>query len=221
MKFQLPPDIPPSHMWDIAIWPTTVAAVEAQGYTFSRDRDDLDSFSFAEVENEKIGQILLVLRDNPPLKLGIAIMVQADVFTEDALEALEHQFRLNRDDLICISPHPHYPGPLGELLDPPMTEEDRERDYQESRAWFYRELEKQNAASRRNEKPLDVQLKDAYREIFAIRSQKAAQTVRLLHDQEAEDRRKRRRARLRSARLPTTRLAGRSMRSLNESVARS
>lgn len=146
MKFQLPADIPPEHLWSVAIWPTTLAAVQALGYTFERERDDLDSYWYTEIDDEEIGKIFLMLRDNPPLKLGIDLYVQSDVFTADALAALCRRFGITNNDLSYISPHPHYPGPIGDLLDPPMTEADREREYYEKQAWFYRELEKQNAA---------------------------------------------------------------------------
>lgn len=122
MKLELPTDMPPKHMWDFAIWGTTLATIEERGYTFACDADDLDSFNYTEVHDPEIGDIFLLQRDHPPICLGVDIMVQADTPTKDALAAMERIFGCREQDYSWITPYPRYPGPRGELLDEPVDE---------------------------------------------------------------------------------------------------
>lgn len=144
-KFQLPPDFPATQLWDVAIWNTPLEAIEAKGYTFHREHDDLDGYYYTEIEDEELGKILLMIRDGTPMKLGVDIMVQSDIFRDDALDAIRRRFGTTDQDFSWVTAWPHQPGIQLEFLDPNVwTEEKLAQVKKESSAWYWNRLQEEN-----------------------------------------------------------------------------
>ncbi len=110
-------------LWTIATIRTSGEELEGRGYVVARGSDDLDSFSVVELFDAAVGHLYLLNRDHVPTG-HFDVMVDALISRDQALQAMQRLFGVERSDYEWVNSVAEYSAPRPATNDPSDNQRD-------------------------------------------------------------------------------------------------